>query len=160
MKTILVVGVAFMLVGCFGDHGGANSNTEHKESTMEAERQAIEQVLFAYRDALNASSTDAVVQLYAADGVFMPSNAPTAEGVDQVRSAYNHVFENIRLDIDFFVDAVDVDGDVSCARTSSKGTTLIHATGQTVPEENRELFVLRKQDCQWRIWRYMFNKTQ
>jgi hypothetical protein len=46
------------------------------------------------------------------------------------------------------------------AVTSSKGTTLIHATGATVPEENRELFVFEKDNGAWRIARYMFNKTK
>jgi hypothetical protein len=42
----------------------------------------------------------------------------------------------------------------------TKGTTLIHANGQTVPEENRELFVLQKINGQWKIARYMFNKMK
>lgn len=34
--------------------------------------------------------------------------------------------------------------DYAFTRTTSKGTTLIHANGQKVAEENRELFVLQK----------------
>ena len=46
------------------------------------------------------------------------------------------------------------------AVTSSKGTTLIRATGDTIPEANRELFVFEKVDGNWKIARYMFNKTE
>jgi hypothetical protein len=46
------------------------------------------------------------------------------------------------------------------AVTSSKGTTMIHATGDTVPEANRELFVFEKLNERWKIARYMFNKTE
>ncbi|MBK9194172.1 MAG: DUF4440 domain-containing protein [Flavobacteriales bacterium] len=66
----------------------------------------------------------------------------------------------IKLNIEFFIDEVVVDGDHAFARTTSKGTTLIHATGETVPEENRELFVLQRTDGGWKIARYMFNKMK
>ncbi|MEZ4827781.1 MAG: hypothetical protein R3C61_16075 [Bacteroidia bacterium] len=46
------------------------------------------------------------------------------------------------------------------AVTTSKGTTLIHATGDTIPEANRELFVFEKVNGEWKIARYMFNKTE
>ncbi len=44
------------------------------------EKKSIEQLLFTYRDALNNSSVESVLPLYAQNGVFMPSNAPTAIG--------------------------------------------------------------------------------
>ena len=127
---------------------------------MENEKTAIEKLLFSYRDALNESDTGKVLQLYMANGVFMPSNAPTAVGQEQVKGAYDFVFKNIHLKIEFFIDEIEVHDDIAFARTTSKGTTLIHATGQTVPEENRELFVLQKDNGQWKIASYMFNKDK
>lgn len=90
----------------------------------------------------------------------MPTNAPTAKGQEQLKGSYEFVFKSIQLDIEFFIDEITVDGEHAYAVTSSKGTTLIHANGQTVPEENRELFVLAKENGQWKISRYMFNKTK
>ncbi len=124
------------------------------------EKNAIEKLLFSYRDALNASDTGKVLSLYTADGVFMPSNAPTSVGHEQVKTAYDFVFKSIQLKIEFFIDEIKIQGDFAFARTTSKGATLIHATGQTVPEENRELFVLRKENGLWKIDRYMFNKMK
>ncbi len=124
------------------------------------EVQNIEKLLFAYRDALNASSTERVLELYTPDGVFMPSGGPTAVGQEQVKGAYDFVFSQIQLNIEFFVDEISVQGDIAFARSQSRGNTLIHANGQTAPEENRELFVLQKSNGQWKIARYMFNKMQ
>lgn len=53
-----------------------------------------------------------------------------------------------------------INGNYAFARTTSKGATLIHASGETVPEENRELFVLQKENGVWKIARYMFNKMK
>ena len=130
------------------------------EMRKSEDQENIETLLFQYRDALNASSVDQALVLYTTDGVFMPSGAPTSVGQVQVRGAYEFVFNNIQLNIEFFIDEIVVEGNYAFARTTSRGTTLIHATGETVPEENRELFVLEKQNDSWKIARYMFNKMQ
>ena len=44
-------------------------------------------------------------------------------------------------------------------QSTSAGTALINATGKTAPEENRELFVMEKVNGDWKIARYMYNKT-
>ncbi len=154
---------AFLLVAVAAcQNKTTNSSNNLNQTTMEqaTEKSAIEKLLFSYRDALNASDANKVLPLYTKDGVFMPSNAPTASGQEQVKASYGFVFKTIQLKIEFFIDEIVVNGDYAFARTTSKGTTLIHATGQTVPEENRELFVLHKEGGQWKIARYMFNKMK
>jgi ketosteroid isomerase-like protein len=64
------------------------------------------------------------------------------------------------LNIKFFIEEIQVEGNMAFAVTSSKGTTLIKATGDTIPEANRELFVFDKVNGEWKIARYMFNKTE
>ena len=137
------------------------SSTLKQTPTMSVtNKQAIEKLLFQYRDALNASSVPSVLSLYDQDGVFMPTNAPTATGTEQLKAAYEHVFGAIQLKFEFYVDEITISGDYAFATTRSKGSTLIHATGQNVPEENRELFVFKNSNGNWKISRYMFNKTK
>lgn len=157
---MVLLAILPLFTGCQSKVDNHNSFNDQKSLDMENEKAAIEKLLFSYRDALNASNTDKVLPLYTANGVFMPSNAPTAVGQEQVKAAYDFVFKNIQLKIEFFIDEIEVHDNIAFARTSSKGTTLIHATGQTVPEENRELFVLQKDNGEWKIARYMFNKTK
>jgi uncharacterized protein (TIGR02246 family) len=149
-----------LLVAC--QNKTENQSSISNQNTMEqtTEKTAIEKVLFSYRDALNASDVNKVLSLYTNDGVFMPSNAPSAIGQEQVKAAYEFVFSQIQLNIEFYIDEIVVNGDYAFARTTSKGTTLIHANKQTVAEENRELFVLQKTNGQWKIARYMFNKMK
>ncbi len=129
------------------------------DTVTSQDQSRIAALLDRYETALNASDVDAVVELYAPDGVFMPSSAPTAEGADQVRASYEFVFSTIQLAIQFSIDEIEVHGDLAFARTSSKGTVKILADGTSAPEENRELFVFEKQRGEWKIARYMFNKT-
>lgn len=148
-----------LLLGCQAPIEGYDHQTPPTMSTTN-DTNAIKELLFSYRDALNASSVDQVLPLYTKDGVFMPTGFPTSVGTEQVKAAYTGVFSMIKLNIEFFIDEIQIDGDHAFARTTSRGTTLIHATGATVPEENRELFVLQRTDGGWKIARYMFNKMK
>ena len=153
MKTLLT-GVALVSVLTVAGTvvGQDNDAVQHEE------RVVIETMLADYEQALNASDVEAVLRLYADDGVFMPSGAPTASGTTKLKAAYSHVFTTIKLDIRFTIDEVVVDGDFAFARTVSRGKVTILADEITVPEENRELFVFRKHEGEWRIARYIFNK--
>ncbi len=121
----------------------------------------ILETLYAYQDALNASSTEKVLPLYTQTGIFMPQGGPTAVGQEQLKGAYDFVFKTLQLNIKFEIGEITVINDnYAIARTMSRGTQLIHAENITTPEENREMFVMQKEEGKWKIARYMFNKTK
>lgn len=123
------------------------------------EKQKIEALLGEYEKSLNTSDAKLAQSLYTKDGIFMPTEAPSGVGAEGVLRSYEYVFSQIQLNIVFSIEEIVVEGNMAFAVTSSKGTTLIRATGDTVPEANRELFVFEKVDGEWKIARYMFNKT-
>lgn len=159
-KLFVYTAFVLALAACQSETKNNSNNSTEINMEQTTEKSAIEKLLFSYRDALNTSDVNKVLTLYTNDGVFMPSNAPSAVGQEQIKASYEFVFKTIQLKIEFFIDEIQVSGDFAFARTTSKGTTLIHANGQTVPEENRELFVLQKVEGQWKIARYMFNKMK
>jgi hypothetical protein len=57
----------------------------------------------SHEAALNASNTDAVMPLYAEDGVFMAPNNQSAVGKAAVRRAYDAVFKAIMLKVKFTI---------------------------------------------------------
>lgn len=124
------------------------------------DRQKIEKLLGQYETALNQSDANAVVPLYTADGVFMPTEAPTAQGSVQLLASYKHIFNLIQLNIKFEIQELVVSGDMAYAVTMSRGQVTIHGPKITQPEENRELFVFRKESGDWKMARYMFNKSK
>ena len=125
---------------------------------MTADTDQIRKLLTTYQDALNASDAGTAASLYGSDGVFLPYQLPTSSG-DEVLGAYQAIFGAIKLDVAFTIDDVTVDGDTAHALTRSKGMVTILVDGAITPEENRELFVFGRRDGQWKIIRYMFNKT-
>ena len=127
---------------------------------MNPNEKVVAEVLAEYQEALNQSDTDAVMMLYARDGVFMPQNSPSSVGAGEVRKAYDAVFKTIKLTVQFNVaEVVEIAPNWVFARTNSAGTVKVHATGAAGPEANQELFLFQKIDRAWKIARYSFSTT-
>ena len=160
MKTTVacLIVLCCLLTSCNEKTEEKSNNQLNIEKMEKQDKEQIETLLMNYKEYLNTSDANKAVSLYTKDGVFMPSEAPTAIGTENLRKAYEFVFSQIQLNIEFFIDEILVENNIAFATTTSKGSTLIHATGAKVPEENRELFVFEKENGEWRIARYMFNK--
>ena len=78
----------------------------------------IQEVITKYESSLNASNTDAVMELYGSNPIFMPQHAPAQEGRTAVKQAYDNVFNSIKLDIKFTTHEVEVLGDTCLLYTS------------------------------------------
>lgn len=154
--SMLALSIALALAGTKAKPGCENKNTEIMQKQ---DKEAIEALLGTYKKSLNTSDAKLAQRLYTRDGVFMPAEAPSAIGAENILKSYEFIFSQIQLNIEFYIDEIEVEGDFAFAVTSSKGTTLIRASGATIPEANRELFVFEKVDGEWKIARYMFNKT-
>lgn len=163
MKRIAIVAlVVATLVSCTQqEKSDSNTNTtENREIMEKQEKQKIESLLSEYQKSLNTSDAKLAQSLYTKDGIFMPTEAPSGIGSEGILKSYEYVFSQIQLNIEFFIEEIQVEGNMAFAVTSSKGTVKIHANGIEAPEANRELFVFEKVNDEWKIARYMFNKTE
>lgn len=150
-----------LIASCNNQSKNQDNTNKEKSTTMEnQEKVAIEKTLKTYFGSLNASDVKTAVDSYTADGVFMPTKFPTATGTDQLMAAYGNVFKAIQLNVTVKIEEIIIRDDIAFAGTLSNGSTLIHATGETTPEENREFFLLRKDNGEWKIARYMFNQPK
>lgn len=161
-KILLPIAVVFMMTSC-----GEKTNQESKQNLttkteimQKEEKQKIETLLSEYKRSLNTSDVKLAQSLYTRDGVFMPTEGPSGIGAEGILKSYEFVFSQIKLNIEFFIEEIEVEGNMAFAVTSSKGTVKILANGVEAPEANRELFVFEKADGEWKIARYMFNKTE
>jgi len=163
MKQLAIILMAITTFSsCQNKSENANikTNLKNTETMEKLAKQEIENLLMTYKETLNTSNAEKATSLYTKDGVFMPTGAPTAIGTENIKGAYNFVFSQIQLNIEFYIEEITIENTMAYAVTSSKGSTLIHANGETIPEENRELFVFEKENDTWKIARYMFNKTK
>ena len=161
MRTLIISAVLLLLASACQTKTEQYSTRETQTNlAMENDKSAIEKTLNTYFGSLNASDVRTAVGAYTRDGVFMPTKLPTATGTEQLVGAYENVFKAIQLNVTLTIEEIIVRDDIAFARTLSKGTTLIRASGETVPEENREFFLMKKENAEWKIARYMFNRPK
>lgn len=123
-------------------------------------RKKIEQIFEDYEKALKAANAENCTNLYTSDGVFMPSAGPTARGAAAIRGSYEYVFSLITPDIQFKNIKIEIFGSYAVATSNSEGTSKVIATGEDIPEINRELFSFKIENGEWKIAKYMFNKSE
>jgi uncharacterized protein (TIGR02246 family) len=127
---------------------------------MTSDEAAVADVLVRYERALNTSSVDGALALYASDGVFMPQNSASAVGSDAIKTAYAQTFQNITLRVQFNVLEIrQLSPQWVFARTTSSGTSTKNANGVRSREGNQELFLFQKVGDDWKIARYCFSTT-
>lgn len=86
---------------------------------------------------------------------------PTATGTTDIQTSYAGIFENIQLDVKFSIEELVVSSSFAYALTQSAGKVTIKAASEDGPidEANREIFIFAKEQSEWKIARYMFNKS-
>lgn len=119
--------------------------------------QEIAKQINVYQNALNTSNVEAALSVYGSEPVFMAQHMEAFVGRAAVESAYEHIFQVIKLNVVFTVhEIVSMGDDLAYARTTSSGQTEILAGNKTVKEANNELFIFRKEQGRWKIHRYLF----
>jgi len=159
MKRISILTLTiFYMVSC--SEKSKENSTQKIEIMKEEEKKQIEELLSIYQKSLNTSDAKLAQSLYTSNGIFMPSEAPSGIGSENILKSYEYIFSQIQLNIKFFIEEIVVEGNMAYAVTGSKGTVKILENNVVAPEANRELFVFEKVEGKWKIARYMFNKTE
>ena len=150
MKKLIIAASVITSIFLFSNEAKSQSN----------EKAAVETLIRSYFDALNASDVNKVASLFTADGVLLATGAPTASGIDQVKGTFQYVFDNFKYDLKVTIGDVTVAGKYAFVSSTSKGSYVVNANGETAPDEYRELFVIEKVKGDWKIARYMYNRAK
>jgi len=154
MKAYLAVTVA-----CLSLQGVSAAEARPHQSTTQ-QRAAIKGVLKSYERALNASDVEGVARVYADDAVVLAPGAPSAVGINAVRTAYTGIFQTIDIDLTFKIAELKiVSPNWAFLRSTSNGVVTILANGAQIPSSNQELFVLHRSQGRWKLARYAFSSA-
>jgi ketosteroid isomerase-like protein len=141
------------------DGGPSGAFSYSTDAEVAAVQKKVKAVVERYQDGLNSSDFAKIRPLFAKDAVAEWNEKATGIGVEAMAKPYEDLFKAIKFSTDFQYDAVDVYGDVAIVRTH-------HPVGQTELflkdnskklDFNREIFVLRRIDGEWKIILYTFN---
>ena len=119
--------------------------------------QEIQNLLTTYQRGLNEANVDLVRSVYAEDAVFIGQPFPTATGREKIVALYADVFSKLDFNVQFDVQEIELSGDLGFVRTRSHGTIAPKGQNPEGGEGNREIFVVKKIDGEWKFYRYIFN---
>jgi ketosteroid isomerase-like protein len=134
----------------------ANISASTNEATS-ADQRLVYRVVHQYEQSLNAGNAEAIVDLFAPDGVAEWNEKPTFVTRQQKIDGYNALFQIAKFSTAFAYDAIDVYGNVAIVRTHHDVGAAATVNGKSILDYNREVFVLRKQANGWKIILYTFN---
>lgn len=155
--TILSLALALLAMSCGGKQQNNQATDDSNQTAMTADSTAIVNLINGtYRNALAALDANAVANAYTADGVVMGPGSPTAVGAQALADTYQAIFNNVKLDLNFHIDEIIMGQQYAFVRSVSTGTAT--ANGASAREDNRELFVVKKENSDWKIARYIYNK--
>ncbi len=117
----------------------------------------IQNLIRTNQRSLNEADLDLVRTSYADDAIFIGQPFPTATGIEEIVVLYADVFSKLDFDVQFDVQEIELDGDLGFVRTRSHGTIVPKGQNPEGSEGNREIFVVKKIDGDWKFYRYIFN---
>ena len=117
-------------------------------------------IMDSYAAGLRANNVEALVALYASNGVFMRDNMPAVVGREALRAAYREVFATLKADLSFAIQETEVSGDMAWLRATSSGRIRILSTGMESAEAFNLVVVFRREAGAWKIRNYIYASSR
>ena len=121
------------------------------------EKQAILNLLTKFDNALNSGDSVSIPYFYTEDGLFMPQGMRAFSRTDLKKRNDESFFNKVRFQIDFTIKDIVVDGRYAFVQAAAKTNTKDLTTGKQSAKTSRDLFILRKDQEEWKIYLYMFS---
>ena len=117
----------------------------------------IKQLLQIYQRGLNEADLDLVRSVYADNAVVIGQPFPTATGILEIIALYADFLSKLRFNVQFELLEMELSNDLGFIRTHSHGTIVPKGQKPTGSEGNREIFIVKKIQGDWKFYRYIFN---
>ena len=117
----------------------------------------IKQLLQTYQRGLNDADLDLVKSVYADDAVVIGQPFPTATGIREIIALYADFLSKLDFNVQFELLEMELSNDLGFIRTRSHGTIVPKGQKPTASEGNREIFIVKKIQGDWKFYRYIFN---
>ena len=146
-RALLVVAAVFSIVG-----------TARAQGSDDPAR--LVAIMDSYAAGLRANNVEALVALYASNGVFMRDNMPAVVGREALRAAYREVFAILKVDLSFTIQETEVSGDMAWLRATSAGRLKVLATGVESDDAFNLVVIFRREAGAWKIRNYIYASSR
>lgn len=138
------------------ESGGA-AFTFSPDPAIGAQQRAAYAIVHQYEQYLNAGNTSGILDLFAPQSVAEWNNKPTFATRAQKQAGYYRLFKIAKFSAVLGSASIDIEGEVAIVRTfHHKGASVLEY-GKPVTDHNREVFILRRLNGEYKIALYTFN---
>ena len=117
----------------------------------------IKQLLQTYQRGLNDADLDLVRSVYADDAVVIGQPFPTVTSIQEIIALYADFLSKLDFNVQFELLEMELSNDLGFIRSRSHGTIVPKGQKPTGSEGNREIFIVKKIQGDWKYYRYIFN---
>lgn len=161
-KSMIAVLLALPLLttsALAADNASQQTYPVSENAQIAQEQKAVYDTIIRYQTALNSGDTNTILSLFADQSYSQWNDKPTADTTEKRRQQYDTLFKNEKFQTRFAFDTVSVNGNTAYVRTHHHlGATVTRLSdGATLIDLNREVFILEKQNGEWKIVLYTFN---
>ena len=147
MKRLLML-IPLVFLCCLGCQQGE----EVAAADVEADIQAIKDIVAGCQDANNVSDVDGVISYYADASIVIPTNEPAAIGKEAIRSWLQQFYDAYTPEEKYVVDTVEISGSLAVARVTWSGIFTPKDGGKQRKSNGIMLWIFKRQpDDSWKI---------
>ena len=122
------------------------------------EKAAAESLLTDYANALNSADAASIPAFYTQDGRFLPDGFKALTTADLAKKSKSYL-EKGQFHIRYNVQDIAMDGQFAFVEATAQTRSTDAATGVESSQVSRDFFVLRREQGDWKIFRYIFNSV-
>ncbi len=127
---------------------------------MTNQKEVILEIVHDYAKTINRSKIEAILSFYTDDALFMPENYKTITVRKLKNKNFNEFLEKDDFSMEYSDVEVVVDREFAFVTAIAKTSTKNKKSEETVEKTSRDFFVFKKEENQWKIYRYIFNNLQ
>jgi uncharacterized protein (TIGR02246 family) len=118
----------------------------------EADIQAIKDLILEFMGVFNTADIDKILTYYEEGIVRIQSNSPATVGKDAIRTAYEQLFDEYRLQEEYLVKDVQVSGNLAVAHVAFTYNATPKDSQDSIESKGNEIMVLKRQaDSTWKF---------
>jgi uncharacterized protein (TIGR02246 family) len=139
------------------EYGSTTGIVQQQTRTGTFMNEEIKQLLQTYQRGLNGADLDLVRSVYANDAVVIGQPFPTATGIEEIIALYADFLSKLDFNVQFELLEMELRNNLGFIRTRSHGTIVPKGQKPTGSEGNREIFIVKQMEGEWKFYRYIFN---
>jgi uncharacterized protein (TIGR02246 family) len=120
---------------------------------------AAENLVTQYAEAVNAADRQKIASLYSEDGLFMPAGMRSLTK-NEITKKGKQKGDNNHFRMSYDINNIVIGDKYAFVEAHATTNTINREKDTHTTRTSRDLFVLRKDGGDWRVYRYMFNYAQ